>query len=129
MTDRKQVIFDIERCICHVPDACRDCSRNSKSRVNVYCMEDLMRDALALLKEQEAREQCLKPKCIICPHCDNCDVDENGLLKKQEAIPADTKVIGTFNGDVKVYCCRNCRMVLDPWFHYCPNCGKAVKWE
>ena len=51
------------------------------------------------------------------------------MLKKQEAIPVDTKVIGTSNGDVKVYCCRNCRMVLDPWFHYCPNCGRQIKWN
>jgi len=41
---------------------------------------------LELLEEQEAREQCLKTKCIICPHCDNCDVDENGLLKEQGPI-------------------------------------------
>jgi len=41
-------------------------------------------NALDLLKEQEAREQCLKTKCVICPHCDHCDVDENGQLKEQE---------------------------------------------
>lgn len=51
------------------------------------------------------------------------------LLKEQEAIPVDTKVIGTFNGDVEVYCCRDCRTILDPAFHYCPNCGQEVKWE
>lgn len=41
----------------------------------------LMADALALLKEQMEKEQCLKTKCTICPHCDNCDVDENGRIK------------------------------------------------
>jgi hypothetical protein len=51
------------------------------------------------------------------------------MLKEQEAIPVDTKVIGTFNGDEEVYCCRNCRLVLDPTFYYCPNCGYKVKWE
>ena len=51
------------------------------------------------------------------------------LLKEQEAIPVDTKVIGTFNGDVEVYCCRDCRTILDPAFHYCPNCGQEVKWD
>lgn len=51
------------------------------------------------------------------------------MLKEQEAITVDTKVIGTFNGDVEVYCCRDCRTILDPAFHYCPNCGRAVKWE
>ena len=51
------------------------------------------------------------------------------IMKEQEAIPVDTKVIVTFNGDVEVYCCRNCRLVLDPTFHYCPNCGRQVKWD
>lgn len=53
----------------------------------------------------------------------------DALTKEQEAVPVDTKVIGTFNGDMEVYCCRDCRTILDPAFHYCPNCGQAVKWE
>lgn len=51
------------------------------------------------------------------------------LLKGQEAIPVDTKVIGVASGDIEVHCCRDCRTILDPAFHYCPNCGKAVKWD
>jgi hypothetical protein len=51
------------------------------------------------------------------------------LLKEQEAIPVDTKAVGIFNGDMEVYCCRDCRTILDPAFHYCPNCGRAVKWD
>ncbi len=47
----------------------------------------------------------------------------------REAIPIDTMVIGTVNGDIEVYCCRNCRTVLTPSFHFCPNCGKGVKWD
>jgi len=47
-------------------------------------IEDLS-SAIALMKEQEAKERCLKTKCIICPHCDNCDVDENGLLKEHKS--------------------------------------------
>ena len=53
----------------------------------------------------------------------------HAMLKEQEAIQVDTKVIGTFNGDMEVYCCRNCRTILDPAFHYCPNCGHEVKWD
>ena len=53
--DKKQVMFDIERCICHVPDACRDCSKY-KGVDGLRCMEELMVDAYALLKEQEAVE-------------------------------------------------------------------------
>lgn len=55
--------------------------------------------------------------------------DAINLLKEQEAILVDTKVIGTFNGDTEVYCCRDCRTTLDPAFHYCPSCGQEVKWN
>ena len=50
--DREKVIYDIERCICHVPDACRDCSHYGHGEV-IGCMEELLKDALKLLKEQE----------------------------------------------------------------------------
>ena len=53
MSDIKQVMFDIERCICHVPDACRDCSKY-KGVDGLRCMEELLSDALALLKESDS---------------------------------------------------------------------------
>ena len=49
MPDREKVIFDIERCICHVPDACRDCS-HYKHGEYLDCMEELLADALELIK-------------------------------------------------------------------------------
>ena len=52
MIDREKVIYDIERCISHVPDACRDCSHYTGT-VGFGCMENLMSDALALLKEPD----------------------------------------------------------------------------
>ncbi len=55
---------------------------------------NLIYDTLALLREQKAMEQCLKTKCVVCPHCANCDVDENGLLKRQEPV---------------IVRCKNCR--------------------
>lgn len=57
MTDKKQVMFDIERCIYHVPDACRDCSKY-KGVDGLRCMEELMDDAYALLKERDGCENC-----------------------------------------------------------------------
>ncbi|MBO6268477.1 MAG: hypothetical protein J6N19_04970 [Clostridium sp.] len=51
--DRKQVIYDIERCISHVPDACRDCSKYNPDDGNLNCMERLLTDAIDALKEQE----------------------------------------------------------------------------
>lgn len=51
------------------------------------------------------------------------------LLKQQEPIPVETKVIGLPTGDQEVWCCRDCRMVLDPNFSYCPHCGAKLSWE
>ena len=53
MPDRDQVIYDIERCVCHVPDACRDCSHFGSGDA-LDCMERLLKDAMELLKEQKA---------------------------------------------------------------------------
>lgn len=52
MADREKVIYSIERCTCHVPDACRDCAYNAGHPYN-ECVEMLLRDALSLLKAQE----------------------------------------------------------------------------
>ena len=56
MMDKRQVMYDIERCISHVPDACRDCSHYTGT-VGFECMENLMSDVLALLKDQEAEDE------------------------------------------------------------------------
>lgn len=54
MADRETVIYDIGRCICHVPDACKDCSKYGGDNA-IRCMEELLADALSLLKAQEPR--------------------------------------------------------------------------
>lgn len=54
MNDMEKVKYDIERCICHVPDACRDCS-HYKHGEYLDCMEELLKDALFLLKEKEQK--------------------------------------------------------------------------
>ena len=46
----------------------------------------------------------------------------------EDKVPVDTKYIGTFAGDIEVWCCRECRAVLDPAFNYCPNCGVELDW-
>ena len=94
MADRGDIMTWLEAC----GKNHEDCSKRCPFLGNPWCREDLMADALELLKEPET-------------------------------IPVDTKIIGTSNGDVEVYCCRDCRTVLDPAFHYCPHCGRAVKWE
>ena len=105
MTDREKVIFDIERCICHVPDACRDCSKYG----GIYeqrCMEHLMADALALLREQEP--------------------------VKTEPVRFRVCRAGSGNYPFWDCVCDGCgfktSMAHTDW-RFCPMCGKAVKWE
>lgn len=72
MADREKVIYSIERCICHVPDACRDCGYDNREYNE--CVEELLRDALELLKEQEPvkpKEECLNDVDSIY-RCGNC---------------------------------------------------------
>ncbi|HAC61219.1 MAG TPA: hypothetical protein DCF66_03500 [Lachnospiraceae bacterium] len=73
MIDRYQVIYDMERCISHVQDACRDCSLYTPDDCNLDCMERLMQNAMELLKEQEQKLVCPKcngqPKSVICGLC------------------------------------------------------------
>lgn len=97
--DGEKVIYDIERCICHVPDACRDCSHYGHGEV-IGCMEELLTDALALLKEQEAVE------------------------------PYITGRGETFEtAETWWYACGNCHEALDVNDKYCRHCGRSVKWE
>lgn len=58
MVDWEKVIYSIERCICHVPDACRDCSYDNEPYPK--CSEHLLRDAHDLLKAQEREISRLK---------------------------------------------------------------------
>lgn len=50
-----KVIYSIERCICHVPDACRDCAYDVGHPYN-ECVEVMLKDAITLLKAKEADE-------------------------------------------------------------------------
>lgn len=74
MADREKVINGIERCICHVPDACRDCGYDAGQPYNV-CVESLLKDALALLKEQEPVEPtviCDENEIVVGLKCGHC---------------------------------------------------------
>ena len=99
MIDREKVKYDIERCICHVPDACRDCS-HYKHGEYLDCMEELLKAALALLEEQEPLEPIYNEEKYgdHLPHCGNC-----------EKVLPDNAVYGKVN--------------------FCHYCGKAVKWD
>ena len=98
MEKLERVIYDLERCTCHVPDACRDCSKYA-SETGLKCMENLMMDALELLKEQEPVE----------PDGENCGVCGHTLHRINYDGPG--------------------KGLRYEWFRFCPVCGKAVKWE
>jgi ssDNA-binding Zn-finger/Zn-ribbon topoisomerase 1 len=65
MPDREKVIHAIERCTCHVPDACRDCGYDAGHPYN-ECVELLLKDALELLKGQEAEKEKYLWECPEC---------------------------------------------------------------
>ena len=68
MAEREKVIYDIERCICHVPDACRDCSHYGHGEI-IGCMEEWLKDTLNLLKKQEAVEPTWRQGKAYCGSC------------------------------------------------------------
>ena len=74
MIDKRQVMYDIERCISNVPGTCMNCSHYTGT-VGFRCMESLMSDALELLKEQEA-------KCLTKAELD--DLNENQFVWIEE---------------------------------------------
>ena len=64
MAELDKVIYDIERCVCHVPDACRDCSHYGFDCME--CMENLLKDAIELLKSQQELIAQYESKCQTC---------------------------------------------------------------
>lgn len=102
MADRERVIYDLERCTCHVPDACRDCSKYNADGVSTLtCMESLMSDVLELLKAQEPLEPVIKQEMDDVTSC----IDN-------------------------IAYCGNCGYKLGRLrVNYCENYGKAAKWE
>ena len=74
MAVKDRVIYDLERCVCKVPDSCTDCSKRREGLVPLECMEELMKDALELLKEQEQKPVELHTNAYgtrfyFCPKC------------------------------------------------------------
>lgn len=97
-------------------------------------LHEMYTDVIALLKEHEAMEQCLKTKCVICLHCDNCDVDENGLLKEQEpkpVLPVDIRPANERFATMKLGYCPKCGKKINSVDHknYCGECSQEVKWD
>ena len=101
MVDRKKVIYSIERCICHVPDACRDCGYDNEPCPK--CFEHLLRDAHDLLKAQE-------PILLENPH-----------KPYGHFINVNSPWISR---------CPKCgKKIEGKQTRFCKYCGQAVKWD
>ena len=101
MPDSKKVIYAIERCTCHVPDACRDCPYDAGHPYN-ECIEMLLKDAAELLKEQEPVKPVKTWNTYLCGNC-------NRNVYHEER--------------------QGCLVLYEERYTYCPNCGRAVKWD
>lgn len=96
MPERNRVIYEIERCAYHVHNACNDCSKYNKGMPLPDCMEELMADALELLKAQEAIEPIIRgdPKGIsrylVCGSCEGLiNAGDNFCRKCGRAVKRD----------------------------------------
>lgn len=94
MLNREKVIKGLEICTSR-PCYCTDCPYKKGC---VLDSQEVMEDALKLLKEQEP-------------------------VKPRKILPCITRPVGG-------YVCGHCGIrFLEKNDYYCPNCGKAVKWD
>lgn len=103
MTDREKVKKGLDLCLTGEPSTCKDCPYDAECKeARGIGPSPLRRDALELLKEQEAVE----PKEIVNEH-----------------FP-----IGDYRRTIG-WLCGKCGKALMGDGNYCSYCGQAVKWE
>ena len=107
MPDREKVIKGLECCVDYPEKWADDCGKHGCPYVKNErtCITDLQRDALSLLKAQEAVmvEERADTNTINCPKCGQ----QFARIGRDKSIYLDT----------------------DEEPNYCPKCGQAVKWE
>jgi hypothetical protein len=67
----------------------------------------------------------IKEKCAYCPHCSNCDVNDDLTLKQRTGKWVMNDHIGTF----KIFTCSECGWNSEAQFNFCPNCGVKMETE
>ena len=142
--DKEKVITGLELCTDISLDSCKMLCpyRNEQDETySGFCEQVLKRDALALLKEQEAAyqgaEELLRQTTILFS-------DAIKRLKEYESVEPIKQIEeqktewehlwdapdGTFKGR-----CKKCGFVhffiegRDGQYKFCPECGRAVKWN
>lgn len=148
MIDCEKVINGLECCYIQkngVPPRCEACPYMNPMEGTCDSLDELLGDALALLKAQESpTSECISSaiECLLHPQdADDSDmakaidtaVRAMRLLKEQEAVEPVL--------DIDTWKCGNCGHALEHqqllgdnvlWheqYNYCPECGRVVKWE
>ena len=142
MIDREKVIKGLECCGYMDRPNCADCPEDGPG-LGYACRDDLMKKALALLKAQSEELDRLK----LCRH--NCEIEclldeynkvvaeRDALRKAQEPVAPEKKSFlcageCEYESTPLMNVCGACGEWLlsaAPRAKYCPNCGKAVRWE
>lgn len=144
MANRGKVIKGLECCVIHVNcEADGGCPYRSQADTN--CLETAIKDALALLKVQEpptSESISSAIECLLHPQ----DADDSDMAK---AIDTAVRAMRLMNAqepvepklDVDEWKCGKCghklehqeligdNVLLHEQYNYCPECGRAVKWE
>ena len=71
MANKDQVLFDIERCTCHVPDACRDCSHYSDNANFFECGEKLLNEAHDVIRQMDQQLNDNIGHWVVLKNCSN----------------------------------------------------------
>ena len=104
MPDREKVVNAIDICLGH--GKCDDCGYRIKGGYSTMdCRKPMMRDALALMKEQEAVEPKTEPSAK--GYWFTCGVCGWWLFEVRDTVHFDDR----------------------KRIHFCASCGRSVKWE
>ena len=114
--DREKVIKGLNNCSIQNDFGCQGCPyfESRKQYGHEWCTTELTQDALALLKEQEAK-QVIKQTYHVMTNRDY----EN---------PVEVTRYDWLCPTCKSLLCRDID-VIDDNYHFCKVCGQAVKWE
>lgn len=80
------------------------------------------------LQQVPTVELPIKDKCAFCPHCTNCDVNDDLTIKPTTTERKRGEWIPNYTFSQK---CNLCGFSIHDWdwhrFNYCPNCGAYMR--
>lgn len=104
---RDDVIYALERCTCTVADACVDCPMWEEGQSDsIACRARLMREALALLKQEPKRGRWITyPECLAY----------EGAYSEDHLVCSECESVWSImDNDTETFRC-------------CPNCGARME--